>query len=136
MCHKNSFTFCGQAKKKGETSWYFDSDKKKVSREVTHSDRQKISWDLSKTTKNVIRPKKMFVKIKSKTFATNCVNLWADNWWCSKLDSFCNLFSDKLTSFVCLRLCVGGWEFPTLIHLLENDRQTIYSMNVFFSVGK
>jgi hypothetical protein len=28
MCHKNSFTFCGQAKKKGETSWYFDSDKK------------------------------------------------------------------------------------------------------------
>jgi hypothetical protein len=65
MCHKNSFTFCGQAKKKGETSWYFDSDKK-VSREVTHSDRQKISWDLSKTTKNVIRPKKCSSKSNRK----------------------------------------------------------------------
>jgi hypothetical protein len=135
MCHKNSFTFCGQAKKKGETSWYFDSDKKSF--EGGYSLRQTKNFLRSlENNKKCNKAKKMFVKIKSKTFATNCVNLWADNWWCSKLDSFCNLFSDKLTSFVCLRLCVGGWEFPTLIHLLENDRQTIYSMNVFFSVGK
>lgn len=74
MCHKNSFTFCGQAKKRGKQV-DISIQTKKVSREVTHSDRQKISWDLSKTTKNVIRPKKIVRQNQIENFCNKLCEL-------------------------------------------------------------